>query len=47
MDPGQEQLNDGLTKRKYIRTRRRIATLEGQFRDYVNLFPPPDIFRTL
>ena len=45
MDPEQEQLNDGLPERKplrvvywkYLRTRRRIAALEVQFRDYNNI----------
>ena len=45
MDPEQEQLNDGLNDRnslrivyqKYLRTRWRIAMLEGQFSDYNNL----------
>ena len=45
MDPGQAQLDDGRCKRetlkivyrKYLRTRRRIGTLEGQFRSYNNL----------
>ena len=55
MDPEQEQLNDGLPERKplrviywkYLRTRRRIAALEVQFRDYnnIDLLIPLDVFR--
>ena len=51
MDPKQEQPDDVLTEReplriiyrKYLRTRRKIAALEGQFRDYNNV----DLFLTL
>ena len=51
MTPGEEEITwiyeDGIYW-KYLRTRRRIATLEGQLRDYNNLdlFLPLDIFRS-